>query len=318
MKSFSVVIVSWNSGDDLLSCIGSLAQARKLRGGAPSSLELIVVDNHSDSFPEGALRALWPEARLERLDRNIGFGPAANLAASAASGEIVLFLNPDTRADGDPFGPLSEAFEKDPLVSAAAPRLLEDSDRAGRESQEEFQLRRLPRLSSAVRELLLIDRVFPRSRARRADRYLDRDRESPFEVEQPAAAALAVRREVFEAVGGFDPRFVPAWWEDVDLCRRLGEKGKILYVPSSRFYHRGGVSASDLGYGRFLPIYYRNALRYWSKHSGLAAALAFRLMIVAGMILRLALLPLRSRVERPRAESLRAYAGTISVALLGR
>jgi N-acetylglucosaminyl-diphospho-decaprenol L-rhamnosyltransferase len=319
VRSFSAVIVSWNSGDDLLECIGSLALARDRIGSSREALELIVVDNASDSFPEREIRALWDDARLAVLDRNIGFGPAANHGASHARGEILLFLNPDTRAEGDPFGPLSQAFEEDPSLVAAAPRLLEDGQPGGTgESQEEFQLRRLPCLGSAFRELSLLDRAFPQSRARRSDRYLDRDRETPFEVEQPAAAALAVRRAVFEKVGGFDPRFVPAWWEDVDLCRRLGREGHILYVPRARFRHRGGASLSRLGYRNFLPIYYRNALRYWRKHSGGSAAGLVRAMIVVGMLLRLALLPFRRRVDRPRFESARAYAATIAVAIFGR
>lgn len=318
MKSVSAVIVSWNSGDDLPECVRSLAEARERLGPSRGSVELIVADNASEAFPAEEIVSAWPDAKLIRLERNIGFGPASNRAAAAARGELLLFLNPDTRAEGEPFSALSEAFEADPALAAAAPRLLEDAAPGAGEPQEEFQLRRLPRLGSVFRELSLLDRAFPRSRARRADRYLDRDREHPFEVEQPAAAALAVRRDLFDAIGGFDARFVPAWWEDVDLCRRLGGKGRILYVPRARFRHRGGASASRLGYARFLPIYYRNELRYWRKHSGAAAAACVRVMIAGGMVLRMILLPLRRRIDRPRRESLRAYAGTLAMALLGR
>ena len=56
-------------------------------------------------------------------------------------------------------------------------------------------------------------------------RYADRDRGRAFPVEQAAAAALAVRSDVFARIGGFDERFVPAWHEDVDLCERLGREG---------------------------------------------------------------------------------------------
>jgi GT2 family glycosyltransferase len=183
------------------------------------------------------------------------------------------------------------------------------------ESQEVFQLRRLPRLASAVRELLLLDRLFPGNAGRRRDRYLDVDRETSFEVEQPAAAALAVRRTVFREIGGFDPSFTPAWWEDVDLCRRLASRGRIFYVPGARFEHAGGAAMKHLGYDRFLPIYYRNAIRYWRKSAGAPAALAFRLLLIAGLTIRLALLPFRRRDPRPKSVSLRAYRLALGVAV---
>ena len=317
MKTISVVIVSWNSGEDLVECVASLARARR-ESGFP--VDLVVLDNHSDSFSEGPLRELWPDIRVAVLGENAGFGPAANHGAAHARGDILLFLNPDTRAAGSPFPAIAEAFDSHPDWVAVAPRLVEiprpgagDERAPGSDTQEEFQLRRLPRLSSALRELLLIDRLFPRNRGRIRDRYLDRDRESPFEVEQPAAAALAVRKAAFQKVGGFDPRFAPAWWEDVDLCRRLAAEGKIFYLPAARFEHRGGRAMERLGYDRFLPLYYRNAISYWKKNAGSPSALAFRALLIAGMALRLSLLPFRRREPRPKSESFRAY---VSVLLL--
>jgi GT2 family glycosyltransferase len=185
----------------------------------------------------------------------------------------------------------------------------------GREDQFTFQLRRLPRLRDDARELLLFDHVLPNNPARRRFRSADRDPESPLDVEQPAASALAVRTEAFRAVGGFDETLTPAWFEDVDLCARLRERGTILYWPFARFRHRGGAAAGALGYGRFLPTYYRNAIRYRRRRYGRAARLGYRALLTTGMLLRLAALPLRPRPTRPRRESARAYLGTLAVAL---
>ena len=69
-------------------------------------------------------------------------------------------------------------------------------------------------------------------------------------IEQPAAAALALRRSVFEAVDGFDERYFPAWFEDVDLARRLADRGeRMLYLPAALCRHRQGSSVGALGYG---------------------------------------------------------------------
>ncbi|HSB35347.1 MAG TPA: hypothetical protein VLH41_00620, partial [Thermoanaerobaculia bacterium] len=130
-----------------------------------------------------------------------------------------------------------------------------------------------------------------------------------------AAAALAIRKNAFETLRGFDEGFVPAWFEDVDLCVRLPRAGRLLYWPEARFRHRGGVSSVSLGYARFLPTYYRNALRYRRLHYGLAARLLYRPLLVAGMLLRLFLLPFRPAVPRPRGEAARAYLATLALAL---
>ena len=185
----------------------------------------------------------------------------------------------------------------------------------GREDQATFQLRRLPTLASDARELLLFDHLRPNNAGRRASRYADSDRGRSFPVEQAAAAALAVRADVFARVGGFDERFVPAWHEDVDLCARLGREGRILYLPDARFRHRGGISASRLGYDRFLPIFYRNALRYRGAHYGPAARVVYRLLLAKGMVLRLLILPFRRSVPRPRREAARAYLRVLRLAL---
>jgi len=331
----SIVIVSWNSGDDLPACVESLASARA-RSGVET--ELIVVDNHSAADPGDAVRRSWPGARVAVLSENIGFGPAVNHAAAHARGEILLLVNPDARATGDAFGAIAAAFAQNPDWVGVAPRLVglppdgretsppdplsrwrggdETSPPGplsgrrggdeGEENQEIFQLRHLPTLRQAFRELLLIDRAFPGNRGRARDRYLDRDRNVSFEVEQPAAAVLAIRTAAFARAGGFDPRFAPAWWEDVDLCARLREAGKIVYYPAATFVHAGGASMKSLGYARFLPIYYQNAVAFWRKHRP-ASAPAFRLLVSAGMILRILLLPFRRRDPRPKRESLSAY-----------
>lgn len=321
VREIRVVLVSWRDADDTVAAIESLAGARSRPGSSGPRVSLVVVDNGGGLAREAVLAA-WPDATLLVNEVNRGFGPAANQGARAPGGDVLLFLNPDTRAVGDPFRAIAEAFDSRPDAVAVAPRLLDDVGDASpggrlappdRENQFTFQLRRLPRLRHDARELLLWDHVAPNSRARRRFRYADRDPDSPLEVEQAAGAALAVRRDAFDAVGGFDERFAPAWFEDVDLCARLGAQGAIVYWPSARFRHRGGASSGELGYGRFLPIYYENALRYRRSRYGAPARLAYRALLATGMTLRLCALPFR-RPPRSRAESARAYLRVLGLA----
>jgi GT2 family glycosyltransferase len=334
IREITVIVVSWNDAEDARSCIASLAESRRRVPPEGPRVSLVVVNNGGGVLDREVL-SLWPDANVLVNETNRGFGPAANQAAGVAPGDALLFVNPDTRAEGDPFSELARGFDAHPEAAALAPRLLDWEDSSAeapekadsgstihqrlsppdREDQFTFQLRRFPGLVSDARNLLLVDHLAPNNRGRCRDRYADLDRASPFEVEQAAAAALAVRRDIFLGVGGFDARFVPAWFEDVDLSARLSARGKTFYWPAARFRHRGGVSSETLGYARFLPVYYRNALLYRHLHYGLAGRLFYRPLLIAGMLLRLAALPFRPRVPRPRRESARAYLATLAVAV---
>jgi hypothetical protein len=330
VAEISVLLVSWRDAGETLAAVESLAEARGRIPASGPRVSLVVVDNDGGAIDRDALLARWPDATLLVNEKNRGFGPAVNQAAGRARGDVLLFVNPDTRTHGEPFSEIARAFDLRSDVVAVAPRLLDAEEvpgstfqvpgRAGklsppgRENQFTFQLRRLPRLSDDARELLLLDHLAPNSRGRRRFRYADRSAETPLEVEQPAAAALAVRSSIFRDVGGFDETFVPAWFEDVDLCARLSERGSILYWPAARFRHRGGAAAEDLGYARFLPAYYRNAIRYRRRRYGPTARLGYRALLAAGMMLRLAALPIR-QTPRSRKEAARAYLRVLSVAL---
>ena len=97
-----------------------------------------------------------------------------------------------------------------------------------------------------------------------------------------------VRRDAFDDAGGFDERFYPAWYEDVDFCAVLHQKGwEIYFASSAAFPHEGGYSADALGSGNFLRFYYRNQLRYAQKHFSRWGVVAVRMAIAAGMLGRM-------------------------------
>ena len=328
-SEITVILVSWNDAGDIEAAAASLAEARRRIPPGGPRVSLVVVGNGPGSVRREAILAAWPEAKVVVNAENRGFGPAANQGAALAAGGTLLFLNPDTRAEGEPFSALARGFDEHPEAVGLAPRLLEEDGRtvpsnagrplalrsADREDQFTFHIRRLPAFVSDLRELSLWDHFHHDGAGRRRDRYADSDRDTVFAVEQPAASALALRADVFRRVNGFDEAFVPAWFEDVDLCKRLSSEGPILYWPASLFRHAGGVSSRRLGYARFLPVYYRNAIRYRSRHYSLPGRIAYRALLVSGMLLRLAGTPFRKRSPRAPAESRRAYLGVLRVAL---
>ena len=252
--------------------------------------ELIVVDN-------GSRRPISSStARLLEPKKNLGFAGAINLAVSCARAPIVLLLNPDAAPEPGSLERLLEGFESYPEAAGLAPRLLGENGR----SQFRWQHRRLPSPGLLLLETLLIP----------ARRGPGQEPPEGTPVEQPPAAALALRRQILVELGGLDETFFPAWFEDVDLARRLRQAGHtIRYWPAARFRHRLGSSVRQLGYGPFLWIYYRNLVRYLEKHHGAAWAVVARRLLPIGMALRVLALPLRTPTRATgRAEAARSLA----------
>jgi len=150
-----------------------------------------------------------------------------------------------------------------------------------------FTFRRLPTLTTLLCEAMLVNQLWPRNPMNRRYRCLGADYSQQQEVEQPAGACLAIAREAWNEVGGFDEQFFPLWFEDVDFCRRLLERGgKIVYCPTARFHHRGAHSVSKLSFRERQRFWYINMLRYARKHFTSGQVRILRAGIVAGMLLR--------------------------------
>ena len=264
--------------------------------------ELIVVDNGSGGNLS-ALGAGRPNVLVLEPDRNLGFAAAINRGAADARGHLILILNTDARPESGALESLVRGMERHPEAAGLAPRLVDGNGA----SQTGWQLRRLPGLRTLLGYCCFVEpSAMPEPPAG-----------SP--VEQPAACALLLRRDAFDAAGRMDGEFWPAWFEDVDLARRLRDLGEtIRYWPDATFRHGLGASVPRLGYGPFLLAYYRNLDRYARKHHSRGAALVLNLMLVVAALLRIALLPLRRpRRARSRGEALVALSRLAAAAASG-
>lgn len=262
---------------------------------ADSRFELLVVDNGSD-------RPLDLDcARILRPGTNLGFAGAVNLALGVAQGQFVLLLNADVFVEDGALESLLEGFREYPQAAGLAPLLIDPEGH----SQFRWQLRPLP----SIRILMLQSLLLPAGKGPRTEPR------PGYIVEQPAAAALAIRRPVLQQVRGLDELFYPAWFEDVDLAASLRESGhSVLYWPASRFRHRLGSTVTTLGFRRFLWIYYINLGRYLRKHHGTAWMTASRYLLASACLLRILLVPIR---KPRRAASRGEAAGGLVTVMLG-
>ena len=286
--SVTLVFVAWNARQHL---------ARALDAAVATGWPVIVVDNASTDGTSEYVRVRVPEAQLVAADRNLGFAGGVNAGVREASTAWVLVLNPDivlTRAAVDRM--LRAGTE--PTVGAIGAQLFGPDGHP----QPGYSLRRFPTLGTWTADLLLLDHLWPDNPASRRYLAADLDRTRDQDIEQPSAACLLVRRAAFDAVGGLDTQFHPAWFEDVDFCQRLHAAGwRLRYVADAHVVHEGGVAMRALGLGSFSAIWYRNLLRYVAKHGSVAARVSIRPLLVIGMILRIVISLLRGRRREARA-----------------
>jgi GT2 family glycosyltransferase len=278
----SAIVVHWRGEDHLAGLVAAWPRDPRF--------ELVVVDNSA------SLGELPEPARLVVPGRNLGFGGGVNRGLALTSAPWVLILNPDVRPREGALDRLLAAVAEFPDAAGIVPAL-EGPDGG---SQCRWQLQPLPSPSALVLQTLFLA----------GDRGPRTEPERGAAVEQPAAAALALRRTVLDEIGGFDEGYYPAWFEDVDLAHRLRASGhRLVFEPAARFVHALGGSVPELGYGPFLWVYYRNLTRYLRRHHGGGWATAARWTLIQGMALRLLLLPLR----RPRRASGRRAAAAALV-----
>jgi len=222
MPSISVIIVTRNRRDEVLALLGDVA-GRGARGGD----DITVVDNGSSDGTAAAIRERFGSVRVIENDANRG-APAARLAGVAASaGEILVFLDDDTRVeDPDFFERVRQAFAAHPQAGAIAFRLLDPATRRPRS----FEI---------------------------PGRDKDRAGE-PFETSYFIAAGCALRRAVHDSVGGMDSSLIYGF-EELDLSYRIIARGfRIYYRPEVVVLH--AMSQTARPSWRRLFYFYRNKL----------------------------------------------------------
>ena len=224
----AAVIVSHQTRDDALACLATLGPA-----GAD---EIVLVDSGSTDGTADAVRGSFPDALVIELP-NVGYGRAANVGVTRTTAPVIVVANADTR-----FAPGSAAALADDLATHA------DAGAAGPlvrypDGRLQASARRFPTLTQAVGHGLL-GLWMPDNRWTRAYRMRDEDPTAPKEVDWLSGCALALRREAFSEVGGFDPRYF-MFVEDVDLAYRLRQHGwRVRFAPAAEVVHAVGASTS--------------------------------------------------------------------------
>ena len=281
MSSVAVGIISWNTRDLLRDCLSTAV--------AESPAELVVIDNGSDDGSAEMVRREHPTARLQVNPENPGFGAAANQAFALTTAPVLLLLNGDTYLKPGALRAIGAYLDAHPRAGVLGPRLVHPDGRL-QSSCSSFPNPLIPLVKSKVMTRL-IQRI-PLLRDRVLDTWPhDRPRTVPWVV----GAALAIRREAFEAAGGFDEGF-HLYFEEPDLCRRMLRAGwETHFAPVTEVVHVEGASTQQRRHDVLWDWAVSYSLYNERHFSGFRLAQA-RLMFNLGMRLRWCRESLRSRL----------------------
>lgn len=278
----SVVILNYNGNRWLEPCFRSLQEQT-----LADRIEVIVADNASTDG-SGKLCEDWaprlPGGRYVDNQANLGFCEGNNRGAAVATGEWLLFLNNDTWLEPDCLERLLEGARL-AGASAAMPRVLNYPDDSfqsdGAQGMDVFGLTTCRHPVQAVQDVLM-----------------------------PEGCAYLIRRDCFEALGGFDARLF-MYSDEYDLSLRVWlSGGRAVAIPGARLHHRGAAQVNPAGGGNTEEFRTSDTKRYlanrnslfilWKNGSDLLLAMAWlqsALYLLEAMV-ALALTRRWSHVER--------------------
>ncbi len=293
-----IVIVNWNSGQQLRDCLESIASADRY----DSILgRVVVVDNASHDGSADGLDDIDLPLELIRNPTNRGFGAACNQGTRGGTSDYILFLNPDTRLFGPSLTRPLRFMEQPEIrhVGICGVQLVDEQGVVVRSCS------RFPTPGILLARLLGLSHLFPAWF--RTHEMREWDHSESRQVDHVIGAYYLIRRPMFESLGGFDEDYF-VYIEDLDLSLRALRAGWFsYYLADVQAFHRGGGTSDQVKAAR---LFYslRSRILYLFKHFSVPAALGLTLgTLIIEPIVRLDSLAARGSVQG-LLDTLKGYA----------
>jgi GT2 family glycosyltransferase len=229
----TIVTPLFNKVDYTKACMTAVSENTGI-----DDYQVVLIDNGSTDGTGQFLDCLEGDVDIVRNARNLGFAVASNQGAALARSEVIVFLNNDTEPFPGWLEPLLRVLDERPEVAAVGSRLLFPDgliQHAGVAIVEDLTTTE----EQVLRHGFGGVHAYYRLVADHPDVLVPRDWQAV------TGACMAVRRDAFEAVGGFDE----GYWngnEDVDLCFAFGtRRQRVAYEPRSVLIHHESVSGPE-------------------------------------------------------------------------
>lgn len=257
MTDISVIIVTWNSRNEIVKCVNSVITALH-----DIQSELIIVDNYSSDESFALVNKIsFPKLNTVQNPENLGYTKAINQGIKLSKGKYILLLNPDTVLNDKSIMVMFDFLKVNPGYGACAP-LMKNPD-----GSIQYSVRNFPTYWRMFCEFSLLAYIFPKTKLFGSWKAKYMDYSTPQDIEQPMAAAFMVRSELLAKIDNMDERF-RMFFNDVDLCKKIYDSGfKIRLLPSSVVTHEHGASIKK-DRANMIRVWNYDCAKYFEKHFG--------------------------------------------------
>jgi GT2 family glycosyltransferase len=213
----------------------------------------------SDNSPTDTLRVLKVSDKITYIfnNQNLGFGRAHNIIVNKVKyiSKYHLILNPDVHFDKDVLIELYNIMEKKHDIGIISPKVIYPN------GETQLSCRLIPSsIDLIIRRVTLLEKVF--LKRIKFHELIFTNYDKTMEVPFILGCFLFIRTDLLNEIGGFDERFF-MYMEDLDLCRRIGRKGRILFIPNiiiKHIYERGSRKKLKL-----LLFHISSMIKYFNK-----------------------------------------------------
>ncbi len=246
----SIVICSLNGAKVLPACLNSVLKSNY------SPMEVLVVDNGSTDDTSRVVKEQFPEVKLLRTQRNLGFAGGNNVGINAAKGTIIVLLNDDTEVEPNWLTAAKEAADRLTDWGVMGAKLLYPDKTTIQHAGGLIESNALTQhIGNGEVDHGQFDQLRP--------------------CDYVTGAAFFIKREALNTLGLLDDDYFPIYYEEVDYCFRAKKKGfQVYYVPQIKVYHYESRTTDKFSSG-FLYKYHRNRIRYVLKNYALRDIIKF-------------------------------------------
>lgn len=286
----SVAIVNYNTCEHLRACLMTIEPEMVSR--------VVVVDNASSDGSVSMVQAEYPWVKIYANRKNLGYGAAANQAIAGCEGPHVLLLNSDTRLQPGTLCVLNDYLDRHPGAAIVGPRLLNPN---GTLQPSCYPLPTPLHVFLQESTLARLISGIPILRDRYARTWNHaQDRLVPWVL----GAALAIRRQAFDAVGGFDTSFF-VYAEEIDLCYRLRKAGwQTHFTPRTNIIHYGGASTRQQREEMTAQFFF-SMVHFYRQHYSKSRLIQLFIVMKSIVLARLLRDSIRLRLAREKREHAR-------------
>lgn len=289
MKTLTIAILNYNSGEYLLKCLESLSLVKD-----EADIKTIVIDNDSTDQSLEIAKQKFEEVQFVENNENLGFSKGYNRTLKKINSEFILLLNPDCILKKGVIKKILEDFVSDEKIGAASCRILLPDGKIDLTAHRGF-----PTPWASFLYLLGDDSLY----------HLTKENvQSLHEVDSITGAFFMTKSEILDRVGFLDENFF-LYGEDLDLCFRIKKAGfKVVYDPSVEITHYKGISsglkkhsqdftAADIKTRkRAKDAFYESMIIFYNKHYKNKYPFFINWLVYLGIYMKWSLAKIKSTV----------------------